>query len=206
MEFLINESQLRLILQEQDQSKMTDNMKELHSFTDNLVNDAKKQHDLNLKFLLTYGASVGGLITPLDNFIKSGDFNLTNEQELLILIGVASTFFLHNQKVLESILTKIKEEGLGDVFKEVLIKGISIKNSFFNFLKSANVILDSSLNPLSYAFLVPIMTDILSYSNKGGDLQTIAMTIAKRLVASGVVIVGQITLTEVIKKIIKKFS
>jgi hypothetical protein len=50
------------------------------------------------------------------------------------------------------------------------------------------------------------MTDILSYSNKGGDLQTIAMTIAKRLVASGVVIVGQITLTEVIKKIIKKFS
>jgi hypothetical protein len=206
MEFLINESQLRVILQEQEQSKMTDDIKELYSFTDNLVDKGKKYHNLNLKFLLTYGASVGGLITPLDNFIKSGNFNLTNEQEILILIGVASIFFFANQKVLESILIKIKEEGLEDVFKEVLTKGKNVRNSFFNFLRSANVTLDLSLNPVSYAFLVPIITDILSYSTNGGDLQTVAMTIAKRLVASGVVIVGRITLTEVIEKIIKKFS
>ena len=42
MDFLINESQLRVILQEQDQSNMSDYMKELYSFTSNLVNKAKK--------------------------------------------------------------------------------------------------------------------------------------------------------------------
>ena len=138
MEFLINESQLRVIIQEQDQSRMTDYMGELNSFTNNLVDNAKKYYNLNLKFLLTYGASVGGLIIPLDNFIKSGNFNLNNEQELLILIGVASTFFFENQEVLDSILIKIKAEGLENVFKEVLIKGKNIKNSFFNFFFNSN--------------------------------------------------------------------
>jgi hypothetical protein len=35
---------------------------------------------LNLKLLLTWGASVGGLVMPLDRFIKSGRFELTDEQ------------------------------------------------------------------------------------------------------------------------------
>ena len=49
MDFLINESQLRVILQEQDQSKMSDYMRELYSFTNNLVNKVKKTYGLNLK-------------------------------------------------------------------------------------------------------------------------------------------------------------
>ena len=42
MEFLITESQLKLILQEQDQSKMSDYMKEMYSYTKNLVEKSKK--------------------------------------------------------------------------------------------------------------------------------------------------------------------
>ena len=80
MDFLINESQLRLILQEQDQSKMTDYMKDMYSFTSKLVEKAKKIYGLNLRLLLTWGASVGGFVLPLDNFIKPGRFNLTEEQ------------------------------------------------------------------------------------------------------------------------------
>ena len=57
MDFLINESQLRDILQEQDQSKMSDYMKELYSFTSNLVNKAKKTYGLNLKLLLMESSS-----------------------------------------------------------------------------------------------------------------------------------------------------
>ena len=65
MDFLINESQLRIILQEQDKSNMSDNMKELYSFTSNLIGRAKKNYGLNLQLLLTWGASVGGLVMPL---------------------------------------------------------------------------------------------------------------------------------------------
>lgn len=206
MDFLINESQLRLILQEQDQSKMSDYMKELYSFTSNLVNKAKKSYGLNLKLLLTWGASVGGLVMPLDRFIRSGRFELTDEQATLILVGIACTFFYDNAKALRTILLKIKDEGLEDTFKEVLVKAKNLKNSFTNFLKSANVTLGSTLELVTYSFLIPIITDIQSAIVDGGDLQTTAMTIAKRLVASGVVLVGQIALTETIKKILKKFD
>jgi hypothetical protein len=206
MDFLINESQLRTILQEQDQSKMGNYMKELYSFTSNLVNRAKKTYGFNLKLLLTWGASVGGLVMPLDGFIRTGRFELTDQQATLILIGVACTHFFDNAKTLKSILTKIKEEGLEDTFKEVLIKSRNLKDSFFRFMKSANVTIKSTLELVTYSFLIPIITDIQSAFMEGADLQTTAMTIAKRLVASGVVIVGQIALTDTIKKILKKFQ
>ena len=206
MDFLINESQLRTILQEQDQSKMSNYMKELYSFTSNLVTKAKKSYGLNLKLLLTWGASVGGLVMPLDRFIKSGRFELTDEQATLILVGIACTFFYDNAKSLRTILLKIKDEGLEDTFKEVLVKAKNLKNSFTTFLKSANVTLGSTLELVTYSFLIPIIIDIQSAIVDGGDLQTTAMTIAKRLVASGVVLVGQIALTETIKKILKKFD
>ena len=206
MDFLINESQLRIILQEQDQSKMSDYMKELYSFTSNLVNKAKKTYGFNLKLLLTWGASVGGLVMPLDRFIRTGRFELTDEQATLILIGIACTYFYDNVKTLKTILNKIKEEGLEDTFKEVLIKSRNLRDSFFNFMKSANITLGSTLELATYSFLIPIITDIQSAITEGSDIQTTAMTIAKRLFASGVVLIGQIALTETIKKIIKKFQ
>jgi hypothetical protein len=206
MDFLINESQLRIILQEQDQSRMSDYMKELYSFTSNLVTKVKKTFGLNLKLLLTWGASVGGLVMPLDNFIRTGRFELTEEQMTLILVGVACTYFYENSKELKKILIKIKEEGLEDVFKEVLVKSKNLKKSFLRFLSSINVTLGSSLDLITYSFLIPIIADI-AYLGKGEvDMQTTAMIVAKRLVASGVVTVGQIALTDTIKKILKRFE
>ena len=205
MEFLINESQLRVILQEQDQSKMTNYMKELYSFTSNITNKVRKTYGLNLKLLLTWGASVGGLVMPLDNFIRSGRFDITDEQVALLLVGVACTYFYDNVNTLKRISSKIKEEGLEDIFKEVLLKGKNLKDSFTKFIKSSKVTINSTLDIITYAFLIPIITDIQSLMTSGEDIQTVSMKVAKRLVASGVVLVGQLVLTEIIKKIIKKF-
>jgi hypothetical protein len=154
---------------------------------------------------LTWGTSVGGLVMPLDAYIRTGRFDLTEEQSSLILFGVACAYFYENSKAFKTILVKIKEEGLEETFKEVLIKSKNLKDSFLKFLSSINSTLGSSSDLLAYSFLIPIIGDILSASTDG-DLQTTAMTIAKRLVASGVVVVGQVVLTQLIKKIIKKFS
>ena len=82
MEFLITESQLKTILTEQDKSKMTEYMKELYSFTEDIVNRVKTIYGINLKMLLTWGTSVGGLMMPLDEFIKTGSFNLNEQQQI----------------------------------------------------------------------------------------------------------------------------
>jgi hypothetical protein len=206
MDFLINESQLRIILQEQDQSKMSDYMKEMYSYTSDLVDRAKKIYGLNLKLLLTWGASVGGFVLPLSNFIKTGRFELNEAEQTLILIGIACSVFYDNSRVLKLIYKKIKEQGLEDTFKEVLIKSKNLKNSFSRFLSSANVTISSSLDLVAYSFLIPIITDVLEASTTSGNFEAIAKTIAKRLVASGVVIVSQAVLTDAIKKLIKKFT
>ena len=206
MDFLIKESQLRLILQEQDQSKMGDYMKEMYSYTSNLVDRAKSIYGLNLKLLLTWGASVGGFVLPLDNFIKTGRFDLNEAQQTLILVGIACSVFYDNSRALKLIYKKIKEQGLEDVFKEVLIKSKNLKNSFSKFLDSANVTISSSLDLVAYSFLIPIITDILNGAMNGGDINMMSKTIAKRLIASGVVIVSQSVLSDAIKKLIKKFT
>ncbi len=206
MDFLINESQLRIILQEQDQSKMSDYMKEMYSYTKNLVEKSKKIYGFNLKLLLTWGASIGGFVLPLDNFIKTGRFELNDVDQTLILIGIACSVFYDNSRTLKLIYKKIKENGLEDVFKEVLVKSKNLKSSFSRFLSSVNVTVSSSLDLLAYSFLIPIITDILDASVNGGDIEIMSKTIAKRLIASGVVIVSQVFLSETIKKLIKKFS
>ena len=73
-------------------------------------------------------------------------------------------------------------------------------------MKSANVTLGSTLELVTYSFLIPIITDIQSAITEGSDIQTTSMRIAQRLIASGVIVVGQIALTKTIKKIIKKFE
>jgi hypothetical protein len=206
MEFLINESQLRLILQEQDQSKMTDYMKELHSFTSNIINKVRKTYRLNLRFLLTWGTAVGGLVMPLDNFIRSGRFEMTDDQAALLLVGIACTYFYDNVNALKKIVSKIKEEGLEEVFEEMLLKSKNLKNAFTKFIKSSKVTLNSTFDIIAYTFLIPIITDIQSMIVSGDDTRTMAMKIAKRLIASGVVSVSQVALTEIIRKIIKKLS
>jgi hypothetical protein len=206
MEFLINESQLRLILQEQDQSKMTDYMKELHSFTSNIINKVRKTYRLNLRFLLTWGTAVGGLVMPLDNFIRSGRFEMTDDQAALLLVGITCTYFYDNANALKKIVSKIKEEGLEEVFEEMLLKSKNLKNAFTKFIKSSKVTLNSTLDIIAYTFLIPIITDIQSMIVSGDDTRTMAMKIAKRLIASGVVSVSQVALTEIIRKIIKKLS
>ena len=194
MDFLINESQLRIILQE------------MYSYTNGLVDRAKEIYGLNLKLLLTWGASIGGFVLPLNNFIKTGRFELNEAEQTLILVGVACSVFYDNSRMLKLIYKKIKEHGLEDTFKEVLIKSKNLKNSFSRFLSSANVTISSSLDLVAYSFLIPIITDILEASSTSGNFETIAKTIAKRLVASGVVIVSQALLSDAIKKLIKKFT
>jgi len=79
MEFLITESQLKKILTEEERSRMDGYMKQLNSFTKQIVNRVLKSYGLNLRMLLTWGTSVGGMVLPLDHYLKTGNFDLSDE-------------------------------------------------------------------------------------------------------------------------------
>ena len=206
MDFLINESQLRTILQEQDESRMTEYMKTMYSFTKNLANRVSKVYTLNVKMLLTWGTAVGGLVMPLDQFIKSGEFDLSDDQRYLVLAGIAFILFFDNKKGLVKILEKIKEEGLEDVFRKTLEKGKDLKSSFKGFLSSLNVSVGSFMDTVAYSFLIPIILDIQNIAESSVDPKEAGLLIAERLVSSGIVVIGAQALSQVIRKIIEKIK
>jgi len=202
MEFLINESQLKLILMEQDKSNMSDDMKKLYSFTSDIVEDTKKEYGLNVMMLLTWGCSVGGLVAPLSNYIEKGNFDVTAEQKALILVGVASIIFYNNRKEVSKVIDKIKEEGLYNTFKKILSKGKDLESALAGFLTSINVTVGSLLELVTYSFLIPVIYDFYLIANNSVNLKESAIRIDQHLIASGVVIVSKNTLSQVTKRIL----
>jgi hypothetical protein len=206
MDFLISESQLRTILMEEDNSKLSNNMKQLNTFTNDIVNKVIKNYGLNVKMLLTWGTSVGGLVMPLDNFIRNNNFDLSDNQRALVLIGVAFAVFFENKRGFTSILKKIKEEGLEETFLEVVSKGKELKNSFIRFLDSCRITSGAVLDTVAYSFLIPIIADIYSLSTNTSNVNETALLIAERLIASGAVILSKELLSAGLKKIVRKFK
>jgi hypothetical protein len=205
MEFLITEAQLKTILTEQDKSKMTEDMKTLYSFTENIVNRVKTIYSINLKMLLTWGTSVGGLMLPLDEFIKTGNFDLNEQQQVLIIAAVASLLFFENKRNVGKLMEKIKEEGIMPQFEEIFSKGESLKSAFVNFLNSINVTIGTLMEVAAYSFLVPIIFDILLIAETSTNLRQSSIQIAERLLASGVIALSGQALTVTIRKMLKRF-
>jgi len=206
MEFLITEQQLRLLLKEEERSQLKSDMKKLNSFTKQLVNRVLKSYGINLRMLMTWGTSVGGMVLPLDQFLRTQNLNLTEEQRALILTGIVFTLFFETKKPFEKVISKIKEEGLMNIFENGLRKGSELKESFSNFIMSLGVGTSNFLDTIAYSFLIPIITDIYSVATETQDIEQAAILIAERLIASGVILVSGQSLTLLIKKILERFS
>jgi flagellar biosynthesis/type III secretory pathway protein FliH len=156
--------------------------------------------------LMTWGTSVGGMVMPLDNYLRTGNFDLTDDQRYLVLAGIAFIMFYENKRGLTKILEKIKEEGLEDAFKSGLEKAKDLKESFKSFLSSINVTVGSFLDTVAYSFLIPIILDIQSVASGSTDLKEASIMITERLIASGVVVVSAKVLASVIKKILERLK
>jgi len=206
MNYIITEHQMKIITEGVTGTKFGENMRRLYSFSARLISKVEKKYGLNLRLLSTWGPAVGGFVMPLDNFIKSGSFNFTEQQSALVLIGVAASIFFDNKPLLKKVVDKIKEEGLVDGFKQVLNEAKSLRKVFVQFMESLSTSITSTSEIISYSFLIPIITDIQNTLVKNPDIAKSSELIAERLISSGVVIVGAVALTEVISKILKRLS
>lgn len=207
MEFLITESQLQLILSEQkNDDNLSGSLKRMKSFTNNMVSKILKTYDINLKMFLTWGTSIAGLVMPLNEFLRTGNFNLSESERYLVLSGIAFLIFFEGKRGLNKVLSKIKEEGLEEVFDATLLKAYQLKDAFTTFLRSTKVITSQVLEIVSYAFLIPIIGDIQELASSSSDIRQTALIIAERLAASGVVLLSKEILFLMFKKLIKRLQ
>ena len=207
MEFLISQSQLNLILNEQrNDDILSSSLKKMKSFTNNMVGRVLKTYDINLKMFLTWGTSIGGLVMPLNEFLKSGNLDLSESERYLVLSGIAFLIFFEGKRGLSKILTTIKENGLEEAFDAGLLKAYQLKDSFTNFLRSTKVITSQDLEIISYAFLIPIIGDVQNIAGDVTNITESSIMIAERLSASGVVLLSREVLVSLFKKLFKKLQ
>jgi len=206
MDFLINESQLNFLVESENTEKFTRNMKQLNSFTVNLINKAKRIFGLNFKFLVTWGPVIGGFVGPLDKYIRDNYLEFSEDSIILITLGIACTYFYQNKKETKKLYEQIEKEGLVSFFEEMLLKSKQLKDSFVSFMESLNLTLGTTVEMIHYSFLIPIINDLQLVAHGATSIANASKIIVERLLTSGVVLVAGQILIDVISKILKRFK
>lgn len=203
---LINEQQKKLILKESLNEEFGDTIKKNYEFVKKVINLSSEQIGLNLQFLLTWGASIGGFVGPLNDFIV-GKFPEINDIELsLILTGIISIYFIDNKKTITNILNAIKDRGLFKQFSIILKKSGELKNTFLDFISSLNITLHKVTNIMSYAFIIPLIPMIYQGVSSGAINSSDYKEIALRLTSFGLLTVSGILVRELINKLINRIK
>ena len=206
MNYIVNEHQLRKFILEEKNENISNDLKTMKSFVVDVIAGVKKKYGINLKFLITWGTAIGGLVMPLDAYIRNGNFELSEEQIYLVIVGVVLIQLFNSSKAIGEVLDKIKEEGLTDIFNTRSDKFKELKSSYLDFMNSLNLTIGSTGELIAYAFLIPIVTDIVEIASGTSNLWANSQLIAERLLMSGVIVVSSQILTEIIAKILKRIS
>ena len=202
---LITEEQKRILIKESYRSKISDVVKQNYEFTKKVLKETMSTTGINLEFMLTWGASIGGFMRPISEFLQTGNVNLTDIELSLVLTGLMASLYLENKETLKELLSKINEEGLTEVFVSGLKKTEELKFTFLKFIESMNITFSKVSNMLAYAFIVPILPMLYQMSGIGMSAKDIK-EIVTRIVSFGLVTASSIVIREVVSKILKRFS
>lgn len=205
MNILITETQQRMILTESIGRELGDILKKNSDLGQLISNQIKEVIGNDKIGLLTFGASVGGLMGPVGEFIE-GKYPTMNDVEIsLLLTGVISTLFYNSPKLIKRITSLINDKGLTSEFDVALAKTNELRDSFYEFIESLNITFFKITNVLGFTFLIPLLPYIHEISN-GTITMSDINKIVKMLISYGVITISAATLKEIMVKIIKRFK
>lgn len=206
MKFVIGESQRKELLKESILSDLENTLSSLKDFGLKTLNDAKQMLNFDIRFLLTWSATIGGFMGPLTDFVMSENPDLSREEVSTIAIGVCAFLFYNNKELGEKIYNTIKEKGLSDTFKSAMSKGNELKKALKMFLKSIGVTTQNMTHVAAFTFLVPVVGHMATLISGGeltdGDLDDVV----KRVVAAGVTYVSASFLKNLFSKISERIG
>lgn len=204
MEITISEDIQRKLITESlmgDLSKVLSNIAQIGK--ENLK-DTQKMMKFDLKFLLTWSATIGGFMGPLSQYIKDQNVEITEANINLIVVGVCAILFYNNEKLVAEIITKIKEKGLISVFESALVKGEELKNALIGFLESVGLTIGSLFAIASFTFLIPIIGILNTYAVSGELTPESIQEISERIAMAGVTALSATTIRNFLKKFFAK--
>jgi hypothetical protein len=204
MKVVLTESQYRAILLNESRDEFTNYLSNLKEFAETVITKTEQDLKINLNMLLIWGAGVGGVMAPLNDFIMSGNFNLNEFQAASILCATSAILFNESKSTIKTLVDYIKKQGVFEVFSQVLKKGTKLRQVFFKFIESLNMTMYTISNIMSYSFIIPILPIIWEMSQsgiKGNEVKEIIV----RLMSFGLVSVSGNALKELITKLVARF-
>ena len=205
MNILITESQERMILNESIGRELCNILKQNSDIGGLISSQIKEIMGSDKVGLLTFGASIGGLMGPVGDFLE-GKYPSMNDLEIsLLLTGAIATFFYNSPKLLKKVKNMITEKNLDSEFEVTLSKTAELRDTFFEFMESLNITLFKVTNVLGFAFLIPLLPYIHQISEGRLSIMDINK-IVTMLVSYGVITISSSTLKEILVKLIKRFK
>jgi len=205
MNILITESQERMILNESIGREFGNILRQNSDIGKLISAQIKEITGGDKAALLTFGASIGGLMGPVGDFLE-GKYPSMNDVEIsLLLTGALATFFYNSPKLIDKIKDIVKEKGLETEFDVTLSKTKELNEAFFYFMESLNITLFKISNILGFAFLIPLLPYIHQISEGKLSIMDIDKIITI-LLSYGVLTISSSTLKEIMVKLIKRFK
>lgn len=206
MKIIITEQQKRIIITESTGEELGNLIKQNTERVKEIINEAQNQIGMNLQFLLTWGAGIGGFMGPVEDFVR-GKYPEIDESELvLILIGVIATYFVDNKKIVTKIYTKIYEDGLSGIFDRILKKTDTLRNTFIEFIDSLGLTFHKITNMLSYTFIIPILPMIYQMVEDGSTENVDLKQLAIRIISFTGLTLSGIIFKELLSKLVIRFK
>ena len=168
------------------------------------LKDTQRMMKFDLKFLLTWSATIGGFMGPLTQYIKDQNVELTEANINLIVVGVCATLFYNNEKLVAELVSKIKEEGLLPVFESALEKGAELRSALMRFLESIGLTVGNLFAIASFTFLIPIIGILNTYATSGEITPESIQEISERIAMAGVTALSATTIRNFLKKFFAK--
>ena len=204
MEITISEDVQRKLITESLMGDLSKVLSNLVSVGKENIKDTQRMIKTDLKLLLTFSATLGGIIGPLNQYIRDQNVDITSAETNLIVVGVCSILFYSNEKLISEIISKIKEKGLIKTFELTLQKGKELKDALVRFLESIGLTVSNLLAIASFTFLVPTMGILLGYAQGGEVTLESIQEIAERIAMAGVTALSATTIRNFLKKFFKK--
>jgi hypothetical protein len=206
MRIIITESQKRMILLENIGEDLGSIIKQNAERVKKMVSEVQNQIGMNLQFLLTWGAGIGGFMGPVEDFVRGRFPELTDLQVFLIILGVISTHLIENKELNKKILDKIKEDGILKQFKISSKKTNELKSVFSDFVESLGVTFHRITNMLSYTFIIPIIPMIYQMVTDGLVTNSDLKNLATRVIAFTGLTISGILFKDLITKMLRRFK
>ena len=200
MKFIITEEQYKQILNESIQENISKKIEKFKEFFQKIIDDLKKSYNFHIKFGLTYGAGIGAIIQPITDYLNSRYANLeTSQIEMLAVASIMIVFF--EGKEIEKVEQKISEENL----ENELADGVGYAEVLSRKFKKVINVLGMSIYRMSdivaYAFLLPLLTEIYKFMDKGIDAMDFDMISKSIMVSTGIMIGGNL-----IKRMVERLN